>query len=147
MMPRTPDSYRQKAKVSETLRDSEIRYRRLFETAKDGILILDAQTGMVVDLNPFLIELLGFPREHFTQRKVWELGFIEDVVSSKAAFVELQRKEYVRYDDRPLKASDGRRIDVEFVSNVYEVDHHKVIQCNIRDITGRKQGQAALHAS
>ena len=44
---------------------SELRYRRLFESAKDGILILDAETGMIVDVNPFLIELLGFPREAF----------------------------------------------------------------------------------
>src|ERR1035437_6268945 len=102
MMPRTPDSYRQKAKVSEalrvsakvteTLRDSEIRYRRLFETAKDGILILDAQTGMVVDVNPFLIELLGFPREHFLEKKVWELGFLKDVFASRDKFAELKKE-------------------------------------------------------
>jgi PAS domain S-box-containing protein len=156
-MSRTPDSYRQKAeaseglpvsaKVAEDLRDSEVRYRRLFEAAKDGILILDARTGKVIDVNPFLIDLLGFPREHFTQRKVWELGFIADIVANKADFVELQRKEYVRYEDKPLKAADGRRIDVEFVSHVYEEDHHKVIQCNIRDITDRKRAEATVQDS
>src|ERR1017187_7337866 len=130
----------------EALRASEFRYRRLFETAKDGILILDARTGKVVDVNPFLIELLGYPREHFTDRKIWELGFIADIVANESHFVELQNKGYVRYDDKPLKAADGRRIDVEFVSNVYGEDHHKVIQCNIRDITGRKRAEEQIKA-
>ena len=53
----------------------EGRYRRLFETAKDGILILDAGTGMVMDVNPFLIEKLGFPREALLGKKSGNLGF------------------------------------------------------------------------
>ncbi|MDO8595189.1 MAG: PAS domain S-box protein, partial [Sulfuricaulis sp.] len=117
---------------------SETRYRRLFESAKDGILILDAETGMIVDVNPFLIELLGFSREEFLGKKIWELGLFKDVVASHNSFMELQQQEYIRFEDKPLKTSDGRRIDVEFVSNVYLVNHQKVIQCNIREITGRK---------
>ena len=58
----------------------------------------------------------------------------------------MQEKEYVRYDDKPLRGSDGRRIDVEFVSNVYLVNHQKVIQCNIRDITGRKHAELRIAA-
>jgi PAS domain S-box-containing protein len=126
---------------------SELRYRRLFETAKDGILILDAETGMIVDVNPFLIELLGFSRESFLGKKVWELGFFKDIVANEANFAELQAKEYVRYEDMPLETSDGRRIEVEFVSNVYLVDSRKVIQCNIRDITARKRVERLLRDS
>ena len=48
------------ARTERTLRASEISYRRLFEAAKDGILILDADTGRINDVNPFLIKLLGF---------------------------------------------------------------------------------------
>ena len=123
---------------------SELRYRRLFETAKDGILILDASTGMVVDVNPYLIERLGFSREQFLGKKIWELGFFRDIVGNRDKFAELQRNEYVRYEDKPLETADGRRIDVEFVSNVYRVDGEEVIQCNVRDITARKTAERQL---
>ena len=56
----------------------------------------------------------------------------------------MQSKGYIRYADLPLETSDGRRIDAEFVSNVYLVDHERVIQCNIRDITARKRAEEAL---
>jgi len=135
---------RKRREAEEMVRASEVQYRRLFETAQDGILILDTGTGMVMDVNPFLIELLGFSREQFLGKKVWELGFLKDIVANQATFSELLEKEYVRYEDKPLETSDGRRIEVEFVSNVYQVDHKKVIQCNIRDITERKKAQAKL---
>jgi phosphoserine phosphatase RsbU/P len=128
-----------KAEAGDVLRASELRYRRLFESAKDGILILDAETGMVVDVNPFLIQLLGFSREAFLGKEIWELGFFKDIVANQDNFAELQQQEYIRYEDKPLETADGRRIDVEFVSNVYLVNHQKVIQCNIRDITERKR--------
>jgi PAS domain S-box-containing protein len=123
----------------EPLRSSDIRYRRLFEASRDGILILDAGTGMVVDVNPFLIELLGYSREAFLGKKVWELGFFKVIAANEAKFAELQRKEYIYYEDMALEASDGRRIEVEFVNYLYLVNQQKVIQCNIRDITGRKR--------
>ena len=126
-------------RVEEMLRVSETRYRRLFETAKDGILILDAETGVIVDVNPFLVEMLGFSYEQFVGKEIWEIGLFKDIASNKDKFIKLQRQEYVRYEDLPLEAADGRQIDVEFVSNVYLVDHKKVIQCNIRDITERKR--------
>ena len=125
----------ERKQAEEALRASEVRYRRLFESAKDGILILDAETGMVVDVNPFLIQLLGFSHEAFLGKEIWELGFFRDIIANQASFAELQRNEYIRYEDKPLQTADGRRIDVEFVSNVYLVNHQKVIQCNIRDIT------------
>jgi PAS domain S-box-containing protein len=130
------------ASALQALRDSELRYRRLFESARDGILILDAQTGMVVDVNPFLVELLGFSHEEFLGKKVWELGFFRDIIANQDKFEELQQKDYIRYADMPLETKDGRRINVEFVSNVYLVNGQRVIQCNIRDITAPKQARA-----
>ena len=118
---------------------SEIRYRRLFETAQDGILILDADTGQIVEVNPFLITMLGFSRDQFLGKKIWEIGLFKDIVANKENFEELQRKEYVRYEDMPLETADGQRIAVEFLSNVYTVNNKKVIQCNIRNITERKK--------
>ena len=121
------------------LQDSEKRYRRLFESAKDGILILDAFTGKVVDVNPFLLHLLGYSFDELYGQHIWDLGIFKDIAASKDAFQALQDNEYIRYDDLPLETRDGHPIAVEFVSNVYIVDHSKVIQCNIRDISERKQ--------
>ncbi len=126
------------------LSDSELRYRRLFEAAQDGILILDAQTGMIEDVNPYLINLLGYSRQEFIKKKLWDVGAFKDIEASQEAFEALQVKESIRYDDMPLKTKDGRLIQVEFVSNVYLVGKEKVIQCNIRNITERRQAEKAL---
>jgi len=134
-------------RAEEVMHASEIRYRRLFETAQDGILILDAGTGQIVDANPFLINLLGFSHDQLLGKKLWEVGLFKDIAANKENFEELQRKEYIRYEDLPLETADGKHIDVEFVSNVYVVDNRKVIQCNIRDITDRKLAEEAKLAS
>lgn len=128
----------------QRLKESELRYRRLFEGAQDGILILNAGTGMIEDVNPFLIKLLGYSREEFVEKKLWEVGAFKDIEASQEAFEALQKDGYIRYEDLPLKTKDGRLVQVEFVSNVYLVENKKVIQCNIRDITERKQSQVAL---
>ena len=86
----------------EALKISETRYRRLFETAQDGILILDAETGQISDVNPFLVEMLGYSHEEFLGKKLWEIGPFKNIEASKAAFLELQSKGYVRYEDLPL---------------------------------------------
>ena len=127
--------------VQEALIDSELRYRRLFETAQDGILILDVKTGLITDVNPFLIKLLNYTREEFIGKALWDIGLFKDIESSKSAFQELKDKQYVRYEDLPLETKGGRSISVEFVSNVYGVKNKEVIQCNIRDITKRKRAE------
>jgi PAS domain S-box-containing protein len=125
-------------KMEEALQISATNYRRLFEAAQDGILILDAETGQITDVNPFIIKMLGYSHEELLGKKLWEIGTFRDIEASKATSSELKSKGYVRYNDLPLETKDGRTIAVEFVSNVYLVNHHKVIQCNIRDITERK---------
>ncbi len=134
-------------KAQQALEDSETRYRRLFETAKDGILILDFKTGQIADVNPFLIEMLGYTHSEFVGKKLWEIGPFKDIPASRSAFSALQTKGVIRYEDLPLETKDGRRINVEFVSNVYPVDGTQVVQCNVRDITERVQAEAALKIS
>ncbi len=126
----------------EALRVSESRYRRLFETARDGILLLNADTAQIEDVNPYLIEMLGYSHAEFLGKKLWEVGPFVDRAESKEMFAELQTKGYVRYEDLPLKTKAGARIQVEFVSNTYDCEGIKVIQCNIRDITERKAAVA-----
>ena len=131
-------------RVERSLHDSELRFRRLFETAQDGILLLDAHTGQITEVNPFLIEMVGYSRDEFLGKKLWEIGAVKDIEPSRTSFRELQEKGYIRYENLPLQTKDGRRIHVEFVSNVYRVDDTKVIQCNIRDITKRRLTEEAL---
>jgi PAS domain S-box-containing protein len=137
----------ERKRAEEALEESETRYRRLFETAQDGILILDAETGQIDDVNQFLKDMLGYPHEEFLGKQLWDMGPFRDIEASRAAFRELQVKEYIRYEHLPLETQDGRHITVEFISNVYLVNHKKVIQCNIRDITKRKQAEEALRES
>jgi PAS domain S-box-containing protein len=123
--------------VKLALEVSELRYRRLFETAQDGILILDAETGRIIDVNPFLLDLLDYPFESIIGLQLWEIGLFKDIAANQVAFEKLQKEEYIRYENHPLRTQGGRQIQVEFVSNVYFVGSEKVIQCNIRDVSER----------
>ncbi len=114
--------------AQENVMTSEIRYRRLFESARDGILILDAVTRRITDVNPFMMELLGYSRDEFLGKELWEIGLFEDKETSINAFRELQEKGYIRYEDLPLQTKEGKHWEVEFVSNVYSEDSHQVIQ-------------------
>ena len=132
--------------AEETLRDSEKRYRRLFEAAQDGILLLNADTGEVFDVNPYLSEILGYSHEEFLGKKLWEIGAFKDVAFSKLAFSTLRENEFTRYEDLPLRSRDGQLKHVEFVSNVYLADQKRVIQCDVHDITERKQAEEAVRS-
>ena len=76
---------------------------------------------------------------------MWELGVFADVEMSKKAYTELQKENYIRYDNLPLQTKHGRHIAVEFVSNVYLVDNKRIAQCNIRDITEREAALLAIN--
>ena len=131
-------------RAEAALEHSEVRYRRLFQMAKDGILILDADTGKVIDANPFMTTLLGYSHEEFLDKELWEIGLFRDMEESRTAYRELKDKGYVRYEHLPLESSSGQRVEVEFVSNVYAENNHHVAQCNIRDITERRRLQRMI---
>ncbi len=125
--------------TASALRASEMRYRRLFETAQDGILILDAASGRIVDANPFIKALLGYSHDELLGKELWQIGLFGDIAASRAAFRELSESGYIRYEHLPLETRGGPKVEVEFVSNVYRADTSDVIQCNIRDITVRSE--------
>jgi len=110
-------------------------------------LILDVETGQITDVNPFLIEMLGYTHGEFLGKKLWEIGAFKDLAAARTAFIDLQTKGFIRYEDLPLETKDGRQIDVEFISNVYAVGESQVIQCNIRDITRRSRAERARRKS
>ena len=134
----------ERKRIEDALKASEVRYRRLFETAKDGILILEADTGRITDANPFLQDLLGYSHGELLGKMLWEIGPFRDIAANRGAFRRLQRKEYIRYDNLPLETKGRQRRHVEFISNVYRENGTKVIQCNIRDITIRHQAEQVL---
>ncbi|MGI4790587.1 MAG: PAS domain-containing sensor histidine kinase [Janthinobacterium lividum] len=133
--------------ASAALKISERQYRRLFEAARDGILILDSEQGKVTDANPYMTELLGYSHDELLGRELWQIGLLQDKAASQEAFRRLKQESYIRYEDLPLENQRGEQRQVEFVSNVYREDGHMVIQCNIRDITDRRRIAAELAAA
>ncbi len=133
--------YKKGNAVSEKLKNSEIRYRRLFESAKDGILILDYKTGRIVDANPFIIEILGYSLKETLGKRLWEIGLFSNKEQSELAFAKLKTNKYIRFEDMPIPGRNGAKTEVEFISNVYIEDNTNVIQCNIRDVTERVQAE------
>jgi PAS domain S-box-containing protein len=125
--------------VERALRESENRYRRLFEASGDGILILDFKERRITDINPFMLELLDYPRDHFIGKELWEIGLFKDQAESQAALGALRDRGSIRYADRPLLDRNGRPHSVEVIANIYHEDREPVIQCNIRDISERKR--------
>ncbi len=137
----------EREQAENTLTVSELRYRRLFETARDGILILDFKTSKITNANPFMADLLGYSQEDFVGKELWEIGLLKDKPASQEAFRQLQQNGCIRYEGLPLETRRGERRAVEFVSNVYPENGQAIIQCNIRDITERKAAEDALRAS
>lgn len=128
------------AKIAkDKLAVSEMSYRMLFEAAQEGILILEGDTGKIMNVNPFLVELLGYSKEKLLEKQIWDIGLLKDVVASREHFSDLKNKKYMRYRDVPLETANGEKIAVEFISNVYEIDQIKIIQCNIRVIDNLKK--------
>jgi PAS domain S-box-containing protein len=136
----------ERMRITADLLSSEARYRRLFETAQEAILILDGDTGKIIDANPFIKDLLGYSMEELLGKSMWEIETLIDTLASKLSYKQLHDSGYVRYENLPLVAKDGRQIAVEVVANAYVVDHQKVIKCNVRDITDRKRSEETLLA-
>jgi PAS domain S-box-containing protein len=132
---------------TQALMASEACYRRLFEAAQDGILIIDADTGYITDVNPFLVKMLGFGREDFIGKALWRFGPFKDIRASRSAYEDLIQNGCIRYEHLPLETKDGRRVAVEYISNVYQVGRKRTIQCNIRDISQRRQAEKSRRRS
>jgi PAS domain S-box-containing protein len=144
---REAENRRAGKKADKAMRASETRYRRLFEAAYDGILIVEMASGQILDVNPFLMQLLGYRRAELVGKELWEIGLFKDSEANKAAFRTLQENGYIRYDNLPLATKGGRVIEVEFVSNSYIAGDNRVIQCNIRDFTEQKWADKNLRKS
>ncbi len=135
----------ERKRKEDELMASETKYRRLFETSKEGLLLLDAATGITIDVNAFVVELLGYSEEEILNKKLWEMDFVKSIPESQEAFKEVIEKGYVRYNELELCTADNRQVKVEFFSIAYLVNKDKVIQCHLWDITERKLLQQELN--
>jgi diguanylate cyclase (GGDEF)-like protein/PAS domain S-box-containing protein len=125
------------------LRASELRFRRLFETANDGILLLDCETEVITDANPTILAMLGIEQAKLLGRKLVELAPLKNIAACGTAVAELKEAGQLKYEDCVLETGEGP-IDVEVVGIAYEADGEKIIQYNFRDIRERKQAEARI---
>ncbi len=127
----------ERREIERKIEASEIRYRRLFESAHDGILLVDPKTRKITDANPYMEALLDIPVAELIGKELFEIGLLKDQEESRQAFQRLLTAGQIRYENLPLETRKGRQRDVEFVSNLYQEGPDTVIQCNIRDISER----------
>jgi PAS domain S-box-containing protein len=130
--------------LEERLRTSENRYRRLFESSTDGILIVDPRSGIITDTNPFMMHLLGSTREQVMDRELWQVGLMPDQPTQQAFLRRLQQDRLLRFEMMLSVRQDGHPCYVEWVSTLFQANGCQMIQCNVRDITDRKQAEIAL---
>ena len=123
------------------MRVSEVRYRRLFEAAQDGVLLVDPVTRKITDANPFMTTLLGYSHGQLVGKELFEIGLLKDEAASQEMLRKLKDVHQVRYENLPLESQSGVHQEVEVVANLYDENGAAVIQCNIRDITERKQAE------
>ena len=134
----------ERKKLEETLRTSESRYRRLFEAAQDGVLILDPNTQKIIDANPFMTRLLGYSHDELVGKELFEIGFVSEAQASREMFETLKATRQVRYEHLPLRSDEGVICEVEVVANLYKEQGHTVVQCNVRDISERRRAEEIL---
>jgi len=138
------DDITERKRAENDLRASESRYRRIFETAREGIWILDGATGEVLDANPYLVELLGYRREELVGKKPWDSGLFENPSLAKQRFRATKANGFSFEPDVAFRTKDARRVVVEAITNTYEINGRIVMQGNIRDITERVRLQDQL---
>lgn len=117
------------------LRRSELRYRRLFEAASDGVLLIDPATRKIIDANPSIAGLIGTPSENLRGRELHEIGLLPDRLEADNMFRRLREHGCVRYSSLPL----GTAREVELVGTLYRELDESVVQFHLRDVTERKR--------
>ncbi len=134
----------ERVEARENVRVSELRFRRLFESTKDGILMLDAETRRITNANPSAEAMLGYSRDQLNGKGLCSLGLLRDIGEEEAAFQRMREGKVACYDHIPLSTKDGRALLVELVGTLYHEQTNEVAYFNLRDITERSQIEAEL---
>jgi len=122
----------------------DAHYRQLFESKEEGVLFIDADAGKIIEINQYLIDLLGYSKEYFFDKRIWDMEFFNDIVPNKKKFLALQQREFIHYDDVPIKTANGKKIFIEFTSNIYFRDYNMIIQCFIHEMVKPKTVKEGL---
>ncbi|MFO8049494.1 MAG: PAS domain S-box protein, partial [Desulfosudaceae bacterium] len=133
----------ERKRLENLLSESEERYRRLFETANDGMVLLEKAQGKITHANPAIAEMLGYSHEELIGKGVIDIGFPEDIGTIQEIFETLETDGILHYKDAAIKTKAGRII----YTDIYMVDKTRLVQCNIRDVSERKQMEEELRQS
>jgi PAS domain S-box-containing protein len=125
------------------LADSEKRFRRLFETANDGILLLEKHEGKITHSNPAIMTMLGYPKDELIGSKLYDVGFPNQLGTIQEIMQTLEKDGIIHYKDVPLQKKTQEVVGTD----IYMVDKASLVQCNIRDITEQKLADKALRES
>ena len=129
--------------VTERKKSAEARYTRLFEAATDGIVIADAETGEIVDVNPFLLGLLSCTREDLVGRRFWEADPFLGTALDQQLLAEVDRQRMVRRELALCHSKQPGTV-AELTGNSYVEGDRKLIRFNIRDVTSQRQLEEKL---
>ena len=132
------------ARRAVTPNESDQRYRRLFDAAREGIVLVEAETGHIIDLNPSFLAMAGYTRDELLGRKLWQIDPFRETDAIQVIFKELQNQDHIYYDDLPLDTKKGSRIPVEIVGSAHPIGDRKILQYAVRDISRRKSIEEEL---
>jgi two-component system cell cycle sensor histidine kinase/response regulator CckA len=132
---------REKQEAEKALRESEIRYRRLFESAREGVLLLDAETRLVTDVNPYMAGLMGVMPISLHGKTLLEIGLIPDRKSYDALMHQIDSSGAAGFDGTLAAGQNGTKVAIEMNCHAYDMQDRRLIQCNVRDMTERRQSE------
>ena len=125
--------------ITERKHAAEARYRRLFESARDGIMVVDADSGVIADLNPYIEQLLGYPREKLIGKPFWQTQPFRNTPQAQDLLGRIIEQGTMQVPDFTSDTQDGRALQLEVIANVYKEAERQVIQFNLRDLTERRK--------
>ena len=126
------------------LRASEQSFRRLFETADDGIALLDPELGTIIDVNMRMLDLVRRSRGEMIGRRFVDMPAFAAVRDWTAPGEDLHRLGLFKAEEWTLKRSDGSRLVVEVTATTCEAGGRKLAQWNFRDISNRKEAEERI---